>query len=207
MQPRSVSLGSDSQGVQGVVSTKAARRANRDRVAAGADAGKRVEIKGDPAFFRRINYRAVLAGFLVAIVLYLGLSYLLAIIGGTGDGVGAYFGVSAVAMYAGGLTAGMIEPKYGVLNGPLVAVLFILVTFVLTFFNELQQVKIVGPLGLGPMRVELVFATDLPQLFFSSLGGFTAGLIEQRFRGPRTRAKGSKKADAGTQSGGQSGGR
>ena len=189
------------------MSSKAARRANRARLASAEPPAKRVEIKGDPAFFRRINYRAVLAGFGVAMVLYLGLSYFLTIIGGAGDGVGAFFGVSAVAMYAGGLTAGMIEPKYGVLNGPLVAVLFILVTFVLTFFNELQQVKIVGPLGLGPMRVDKVFATDLPQLFFSSLGGFTAGLIEQRFRRPGSRTKSGSGADGGTQAGGQSGGR
>ncbi len=189
------------------MSSKAERRANRDRAAAGeapATNSGRVEIKGDPAFFRRINYRAVLAGLVVAMVIYLGLSYLLAVIGGTGDGVGAYFGVSAVAMFAGGLTAGMIEPKYGVLNGPLVAVVFILVTFVLTFFNELQQVKIVGPLNLGPMRVDKVFATDLPQLFFSSLGGWTAGMFEQRFRGPR--AGGRKGADGGASSGGQGAG-
>lgn len=162
-----------------------------------------MEIKGDPAFFRRINYRAVAAGLLVALVIYFGLSYLLAIMGGTGDGVGAFFGVSAVAMFAGGLTAGMIEPKYGVLNGPLVAVVFIVVTFILTFFNELQQVKIVGPLGLGPMRVDKVFATDLPQLFFSSLGGWTAGMIEQRFRGPRPGVTAGKDADPGTNPGGQ----
>lgn len=149
-----------------------------------------MEIKGDPAFFKRINFRAVLAGFGVALVLYLALSYVLTLFGGSPTtSVGAYFGVSAVAMYAGGLTAGMIEPKYGVLNGPLVAVLFILVTFVLTFNSELEQVKIVGALGLGPMRVDKVFATDLPQLFFSSLGGFTAGMIEQQW-GRRRRSTG-----------------
>jgi putative membrane protein (TIGR04086 family) len=166
------------------VSDKAARRAARARAASGDTSPQRlVEIKGDPAFFRRINPRAVLAGFGVALVLYLALSYLLTLFGGSpATSVGAYFGVSAVAMYAGGLTAGMIEPKYGVLNGPLVAVLFILVTFVLTFNSEIEQVKIVGALGLGPMRVDKVFATDLPQLFFSSLGGFTAGMIEQRGR-------------------------
>ncbi|MFY9615002.1 MAG: hypothetical protein WAT58_06345 [Candidatus Dormiibacterota bacterium] len=189
------------------MSSKAERRANRARVAAGGTAATppgRVEIKGDPAFFRRINYRAVLAGLAVAMAVYVALSYALALLGGTGDGVAAYFGVSAVAMFAGGLSAGMIEPKYGVLNGPLVAVVFILVTFVLTFFNELQQVKIVGPLGLGPMRVDKVFATDLPQLFFSSLGGWTAGMIEQRFRGHRAGAGGPKAADGGTRPGGSS---
>lgn len=190
------------------MSSKAERRANRARQAAGGTpatkSGRVVEIKGDPAFFRRINYRAILAGLVVAMAIYVALSYALALIGGSGDGVGAYFGVSAVAMFAGGLTAGMIEPKYGVLNGPLVAVVFILVTFVLTFFNELQQVKIVGPLGLGPMRVDKVFATDLPQLFFSSLGGWTAGMIEQRFRGRRAQAGGPKEPNGGTRPGGSS---
>jgi hypothetical protein len=144
-----------------------------------------VEIKGDPAFFRRINYRAVAAGFVVAILVYVGLSVLLYMIGGSTENFAGYFGVSAVAMYAGGLTAGMIEPKYGVLNGPLVAVLFIAVSYILTFISELQAVKVVGPLGLGPMRVDRVFATDLPQLFFSSLGGYTAGMIEAKIRRPR----------------------
>jgi hypothetical protein len=170
------------------MSQKAARGGRRP---AGGD--RRVEIKGDPAFFKRINYRAVAAGFGVAMVVYVGLSALLTVIGGSVANFAEYFGVSAVAMYAGGLTAGMIEPKYGVLNGPLVAVLFILVSYVLTFISELQLVKVVGPLGLGPMRVDRVFATDLPQLFFSSLGGYTAGMIEARIRRPR-RAAGESRA-------------
>jgi len=158
---------------------------------------KRVEIKGDPVFFRRINYPAVLAGFAVALFIYLVLAGLLTPGGASFDqSYGVYFSVSVVAMYAGGLVAGMIEPKYGVLNGPLVAVLFIAISGILTFNSELQRVKIVGPFGLGPMRVDRVFATDLPQLFFSSLGGYTAGWIEQRFRRPRRQQKkgnGSKK--------------
>jgi hypothetical protein len=187
------------------MSSKAARRAARSRAAAGGPPQKRVEIKGDPAFFRRINYRAVLAGFVVAVILYIALSYFLAGPAESGNSVGAFFGVSAVAMFAGGLTAGMIEPKYGVLNGPLVAVLFILVSFVLTFVNEVQQVKIVGPLGLGPMRVDKVFATDIPQLFFSSLGGLIAGIIDQRFRRPKAGAPRRREADR-EPSGGKSAG-
>jgi hypothetical protein len=174
------------------VSSKAQRRAARARAAAGIPE-KRVEIKGDPAFFRRINYKAVGAGFVVAAAVYLVFSILLAAPGGvTNSSFAEFFGVSAVAMYAGGLTAGMIEPKYGVLNGPLVAVVFIFVSFVLTFVSEIQQVKVVGPLGLGPMRVDKVFATDLPQLFFSSLGGLTAGMIDQRFRRPGGRDQGGR---------------
>ena len=147
---------------------------------------KRVEIKGDPAFFRRINYPAVAAGFAVAMVIYLVLGSLIPTPSGQlGASYPAYFSVSVIAMFSGGLTAGMIEPKYGVLNGPLVAVIYIFVGFLLTFNSELQQVKVVGPLGLGPMRVDRVFAADLPQLFFASLGGYVAGMIEQRFRVPR----------------------
>ena len=169
------------------MSQRTARRGGGARV--GVDA-KRVEIKGDPAFFRRINLRAVIAGFVVAMVVYLVLGALVRAPGGALAGEsGAYFAISVLAMYAGGLTAGTIEPKYGVLNGPLVAVLYILISFVVTFFHELQLVKIVGPLGLGPMRVDRVFAADIPQLFFSTLGGYTAGLIEQRFRAPRRGAK------------------
>jgi hypothetical protein len=137
-----------------------------------------MEVKGDPAFFRRINYKAVLAGFAVALVVN---AVLVAVLGG-GPSVSVYFGITMVAMYCGGLTAGLIEPKYGVLNGPLIAVLFILVTALLTFNSELQKVKEVGPLGLGPMRVDRVFEADLPMLFFSSLGGLTAGWIDQRVR-------------------------
>jgi hypothetical protein len=70
-----------------------------------------------------------------------------------------------------------------------VAVIFIFVSLLLTFQHELDLVKVVGPLGLGPMRVDRVFATDLPQLFFSSLGGMTAGLIEQRSRRRRAAGK------------------
>ena len=55
--------------------------------------------------------------------------------------------------------------------------------------------KIVGPLGLGPMRVDRVFAADVPQLFFASLGGWVAGQIDLRVRGPRRRATGGKGAD------------
>ncbi len=168
------------------MSQRTARRAGGGRV--GADA-KRIDIKGDPAFFRRINYLAVIAGFVVAMVVYLLLGALVRAPGGAlASESGAYFAVSVLAMYAGGLTAGTIEPKYGVLNGPLVAVLYILVSFLITFFHEVQLVKVVGPLGLGPMRVDRVFAADIPQLFFSTLGGYTAGVIEQRFRGPRRRA-------------------
>ncbi len=147
---------------------------------------KRVEIKGDPAFFRRINYPAVAVGFAVAMVIFLVLGSLIpSPHGQLAASSGAYFAVSVIAMFSGGLAAGMIEPKYGVLNGPLVAVIYIFVGFLLTFNAELQQVKIVGPLGLGPMRVDRVFAADVPQLFFASLGGYVAGMIEQRFRAGR----------------------
>ncbi|HEV1997020.1 MAG TPA: YrzE family protein [Candidatus Dormibacteraeota bacterium] len=151
---------------------------------------KRVEIKGDPAFFRRINYLAVAVGFAVAMVIFLVLGSLIpSPHGQLAASSGAYFAVSVIAMFSGGLGAGMIEPKYGVLNGPLVAVIYIFVGFLLTFNSELQQVKIVGPLGLGPMRVDRVFAADVPQLFFASVGGYVAGMIEQRFRF-RRRVKG-----------------
>lgn len=147
-----------------------------------------IEVKGDPAFFRRINYPAVAAGFVAAMVVYLVLGSLLVTPGGQlAQNSGAYFAVSVVAMFVGGLTAGMIEPKYGVLNGPLVAVIYIMVGFVLTFNSELVRVKVVGPLGLGPMRVDRVFAADVPQLFFASLGGYVAGIIEQHVRAPRRR--------------------
>ena len=156
-----------------------------------------IEVKGDPAFFRRVNVPAVLAGFAVALLVYLGLIGLLA--GPGGSQVNLYFGVSAVAMYAGGLTAGTIEPKYGVLNGPLVAVLFIAVSAILTFSNELELVQKVGPFGLGPMRVDKVFATDIPQLLFSTLGGLTAGWIERGYRAPRRAEK--RKNDGGKRAG------
>lgn len=147
---------------------------------------KRVEIKGDPAFFRRINYGAVAIGFAVAMVVFLALGSLVPSPDGQlAASSGAYFAVSVVAMFSGGLAAGMREPKYGVLNGPLVAVIYIFVGFILTFNSELARVKIVGPLGLGPMRVDRVFAADIPQLFFASLGGYVAGMIEQRIRAPR----------------------
>ena len=175
------------------MSQRTAKRGGRAR--AGSDA-KRVEIKGDPAFFRRINYPAVIAGFVVAMVVYLALGALVQAPGGAlASQSSAYFAISVVAMYAGGLTAGMIEPKYGVLNGPLVALLYILISFFITFFHEVQLVKVVGPLGLGPMRVDRVFAADIPQLFFSTLGGYTAGWIEQRFRAPR------RKSDRGKSTG------
>lgn len=145
-----------------------------------------MEIKGDPAFFRRINYPAVGVGFAVAMVVYLVLGSLVPSPGGQlAASSGAYFAVSVVAMFSGGLAAGMVEPKYGVLNGPLVAVIYIFVGFILTFNAELARVKIVGPLGLGPMRVDRVFAADIPQLFFASLGGYVAGMIEKRVRAPR----------------------
>jgi putative membrane protein (TIGR04086 family) len=151
-----------------------------------APGSRRVEIKGDPAFFRRINYGAVAIGFAVAMVVFLVLGSLVPSPDGQlAASSGAYFAVSVVAMFSGGLAAGMREPRYGVLNGPLVAVIYIMVGFVLTFNSELARVKIVGPLGLGPMRVDRVFAADVPQLFFASLGGYVAGMIEQRIRAPR----------------------
>jgi hypothetical protein len=149
-----------------------------------------IEIKGDPAFFRRINYPAVGAGIVVALAVYTLVGYAVQLTlvsphdpAGVQDAV--YSSVDFLALFCGGLTAGMIEPKYGVLNGPLVAVVFIFGGLVATFFTELNQVKVVGPLGLGPMRVDRVFLTDVPQLFFASLGGLVAGLIERRFRRPR----------------------
>lgn len=172
------------------MSQRTAKRDPSGRV--GTDA-KRIELKGDPAFFRRINYPAVVAGFVVAMLVYLALGALVPASGGQlADQSGAYFAISVVAMYGGGLTAGMIEPKYGVLNAPLVAVVYIMISMLVTFFHELQLVKVVGPLGLGPMRVDRVFAADLPQLAFSTLGGFTAGIIEQRIRAPRRRANRGK---------------
>ncbi|MFN2464487.1 MAG: hypothetical protein ABR573_11380 [Candidatus Dormibacteria bacterium] len=157
---------------------------------------KRVEIKGDPAFFRRINYPAVALGFVVAMAVFLGLGSLVpAPSGQLAASSGAYFAVSVVAMFSGGLAAGMLEPKYGVLNGPLVAVIYIFVGFILTFNSELARVKIVGPLGLGPMRVDRVFAADIPQLFFASLGGYVAGMIERRVRAPRRGREDGKGTD------------
>jgi hypothetical protein len=163
-----------------------------DRSTARGRAAKRqdpplVEIKGDPAFFRRINYLAVLVGFLVAAAVYVGVGFAIQAVGlvTVHDSVnvqdGVYSSVDFLALFCGGLAAGMIEPKYGVLNGPLVAVIFILVGLFLTFRSELDLVKVVGPLGLGPMRVDRVFLTDIPQLFFASLGGMVAGFIDQRF--------------------------
>ena len=61
------------------MSQRTAKRGGRVRV--GTDA-KRVEIKGDPAFFRRINYPAVIAGFVVAMVVYLALGALVQAPGG-----------------------------------------------------------------------------------------------------------------------------
>ena len=186
------------------MSQRAARRKGPAPVRK-AESAPLVEIKGDPAFFRRINYRAVAAGFVVALVIYLGLGALVAVPDGNlADSSGAYFAISVVAMYAGGLTAGMIEPKYGVLNGPIVAVLYIFISFVLTFSHEFQQVKVVGPLGLGPMRVDRVFAADLPQLFFSTLGGYTAGMIEQKLRAPRRAATAAARKRAEAEDGGKS---
>ena len=135
-------------------------------------------------------------GFAVAMAVYLVLGSLIpSPHGQLAASSGAYFAVSVVAMFSGGLAAGMREPKYGVLNGPLVAVIYIFVGFILTFNSELARVKIVGPLGLGPMRVDRVFAADLPQLFFASLGGYVAGMIEQKVRAPRRRKGNGKGAD------------
>jgi hypothetical protein len=149
-----------------------------------------IEIRGDPAFFRRINYPAVGAGFLVALVVWVVMVYLAQfVILGPNDPFGKYVdvwtGISFFALFCGGLTAGLFEPKYGVLNGSLVAVAFIFVTWIVTFNSELQAVKVVGPFGLGPMRVDKVFATDLPQLIWATAGGFTAGFLEQRARARR----------------------
>jgi len=154
----------------------------------GTDA-KRIEIKGDPAFFRRINYPAVGAGFAVAMLVYLVLGALVRAPGGAlASESFAYFGVSMLAMFTGGLVAGIVEPKYGVLNGPLVAVLYIVLSFLVGALPQLHLGSVVGPLGLGPMRVDRVFAADIPQLVFSTLGGYAAGWIEQRFRAPRRMA-------------------
>jgi putative membrane protein (TIGR04086 family) len=172
------------------LSQRTARR-GRNKVSRGGGRPKpAVEIKGDPAFFRRINYAAVGIGFLVASVIYLGVGYLAQnFLVNPADGpqasIRVYTSVSFLALFCGGLAAGMREPKYGVLNGPLVAVVFIMISVVLTLNSELQLVKSVGPLGLGPMRMDRVFATDLPQLFLASLGGLIAGLIEQRSVGRR----------------------
>ena len=166
------------------MSQPTARRSAR----VGTDA-KRIEIKGDPAFFRRINYPAVGAGFATTMLVYLVLGTLVRAPGGAlaSESV-AYFAVSVLAMYAGGLVAGLVEPKYGVLNGPLVAVLYIVLSFLVGSFPQFRLANIVGPLGLGPMRIDRVFAADIPQLVFSTLGGYTAGWIEQRIRVPRRMA-------------------
>jgi hypothetical protein len=162
---------------------------------------RRVEIKGDPAFFRRINYRAVLLGFAVALAVYVGVGYLvqtffISVHDSVDVQTRVFASVDFLALFCGGLAAGMVEPKYGVLNGTLVAVVFIFGGLLLTAFNEFEQVKVVGPLGLGPMRVDRVFATDVPQLFFATLGGLVAGLIEQRVKPPaRGERDGKRRAD------------
>jgi hypothetical protein len=160
------------------------RRAANSRQRPGKPQGG-IEIKGDPAFFRRINYPAVGAGFVVALLVWVALVFLAQVtVLGPHDSFAKYMdiwvGISFLALFCGGLAAGLFEPKYGVLNGSLVAVVFIFVTWVITFDHELEAVKVVGPLSLGPMRVDKVFATDLPQLFFATIGGFTAALLEQR---------------------------
>ncbi|MDQ6749101.1 MAG: hypothetical protein M3010_13480 [Candidatus Dormibacteraeota bacterium] len=74
---------------------------------------KRVEIKGDPAFFRRINYPAVAVGFAVAMVIFLVLGSLIpSPHGQLAASSGAYFAVSVIAMFSGGLAAGMIEQRF-----------------------------------------------------------------------------------------------
>src|SRR5258708_32084468 len=148
------------------MSQPTARRSAR----VGTDA-KRIEIKGDPAFFRRINYPAVGAGFATTMLVYLVLGTLVRAPGGAlaSESV-AYFAVSVLAMYAGGLVAGLVEPKYGVLNGPLVAVLYIVLSFLVGSFPQFPLANIVGPLGLGPMGIAPVFPPDIPHLVFSTYG-------------------------------------
>ncbi len=63
-----------------------------------------------------------------------------------------------------------------------------MISFLVGFFPGLHLAGVAGPLGLGPMPIDRVFAADIPQLLFSTLGGYTAGWIEQKVRAPRRMA-------------------
>ena len=133
-----------------------------------------------------IAWRACLAGLLVGEVLLLvltngGLDLANAVFGPTQRLDGGIVGVgSFLAVIVGGFTAARLAGRWGLYQGTVVGIGFIVVSIVVQFFQEASIVHQSLSSGahhivdLGPMRMDNVISGDLLALFGGSFGGWMA---------------------------------
>jgi hypothetical protein len=173
-------------------------RANRRRDAAGparaaADAAtvatERRPIAGAPGASdagNHIAWRACFAGLLLGEVVLLvltngGLDLASALFGPTERLDGGIVGVgSFLAVILGGFAAARLAGRWGLYQGTVVGIGFILVSVIVQFAQEASIVHASLSSGahhivdLGPMRMDNVISGDLLALFGGSFGGWIA---------------------------------
>lgn len=136
---------------------------------------------------RHISWRHCLIGWVIGeaillIVSNAALDVSNALFGGTGSRAdGGIVGVSSfLAVIAGGYIAARLAGRWGIYQGTVVAIGFILVGVVYQFVQEASVVHQSLSSGsrslvdLGPMRIDNVISGDLLALFGGSFGGWLA---------------------------------
>jgi len=154
------------------------------------DPVERAPVSGAPGASdgeRHISWRHCLIGWIAGeAVLLVTANLALAVanryFGGTGDSVdGGIVGVSTfVAVIIGGFIAARLAGRWGVYQGTMVAIGFIVASIVYQFVQEATVVHqslssgANSPPNLGPMRIDNVISGDLLALFGGSFGGWLA---------------------------------
>ena len=136
---------------------------------------------------RHISWRHCLLGWIVGeVVLLVTANAALAVanrfFGGTGDRVdGGIVGVATfIAVIVGGFIAARLAGRWGIYQGTVVAIGFIVASIVYQFVQEASLVHqslssgANSPPNLGPMRIDNVISGDLLALFGGSFGGWLA---------------------------------
>jgi len=171
-------------------------RANRRRDAAhpataatSAATAERRPIAGVPGASdsgSHIAWRACIAGLVVGELILLvvtngGLNLATALFGPTERLDGGIVGVgSFIAVIAGGFLAARLAGRFGLYQGTVVGIGFILVAVIVQFAQEASIVHASLSSGghhivdLGPMRMDNVISGDLLALFGGSFGGWLA---------------------------------
>jgi hypothetical protein len=167
-----------------------ARVAADARTAPAAVAGERRPVAGAPGASdagNHIAWRACLAGLLLGELVLLvltnaGLDLANAAFGPTERLDGGIIGVgSFVAVILGGFCAARLAGRWGLYQGTVVGIGFIVVAVIVQFVQEASAVhaslsagNVHHILDLGPMRMDNVISGDLLALFGGSFGGWIA---------------------------------
>jgi hypothetical protein len=125
-----------------------------------------------------ISWKGVAIGSLVALGLSMAMGRLTAPTLQTN--LGAQASMLFAAMFVGGLVAGKIAGRMGVIQGMAIAVIFILIGASIKAYVEIDMATQFGPQVLGPMDMGGLILGDLIHLLGACTGGWLADSLAAR---------------------------